>query len=515
MISARYQLGDLEGAVEATVSDLDSDGVARRLFDRDFTLFGAEPTEIANRMGWFDAPRESLDRWSDLVELGEALIGEVTDLVVMGMGGSSLFPEVLARHFNGDGRHPRLRVLDSTDPGAIGRVLDETDPASTMHIAASKSGTTLETRSHLDLFWERSGDPGRFAVITDAGSELGDLARERGFRWVFENDPDIGGRFAALSLFGMVPAAFCGADGAAMLEAGLDMLEVLEPRDDDATAGVGLWLGATVAEAALSGREQLTIVVDPSVASFGLWLEQLVAESTGKHGKGVIPVVGEPVDAIVANPERRLIVTIGDVDAPALRRCGAPMVELSLEEPTDLGAHVVLWEFAISVVGRVLGINPFDQPDVEAAKQAARDLLGGAAVADPAEATPEEVFGSIGDDDTVAVCAFVDPDGLLGAEAQAFRARIAARTGATTTLGYGPRFLHSTGQLHKGGPSRIVVVQFEGTDVGVPDVAIPGRPFTFGELKRAQAAGDLLALKASGHRAFRLPVATLGDPAVR
>lgn len=507
MISARYHLGDLEAAVETAAGELAAAGAIARLWGRDHTLFQDDPAECANRMGWLDSPTESSDEWDDLVAFAAEIAAESDHVVLMGMGGSSLFPEVLTSTFGSAEGFPTLHVIDSTDPDAVRRILDATDPARTFHIASSKSGTTLETRSHLELFWARSGDPSRFAVITDPGSALGDLARSRGFRRVFENNPDIGGRYAALSLFGIVPAALIDADGDAILEAALDMADALEPLGDgdDADGNVGVRLGAAFGAAALAGRDQLTIVLTPALESFGLWLEQLVAESTGKHGKGIIPVVGEPIADVCATADRRLIVTIGDVDGIAdLRSSGAPLIELSLEELHDVGAHVLLWEVAVALAGRVLGINPFDQPDVEAAKVAARALLDADAPPAPPVTPLADALASIGPGDLLAVCAFVDPGADLAGELEDFRSSTARRLGVASTLGFGPRFLHSTGQLHKGGPASIVVVQVCSEAADGHDLEIPGQTFTFGSFKSAQAAGDLDALHSSGHRAFRV-----------
>lgn len=508
MITARYRLGALEPAVESAVAALVEADALSRLWNRDHTVFQDDPAECANRMGWLDSPTASSEAWEDLLAIGAEVAETADDVVLMGMGGSSLFPEVIARTFGSGAGYPTLHVIDSTDPDAVRRVLDATDPARTFHVASSKSGTTLETRSHLELFWERSGDPSRFAVVTDPGSTLAALASERGFAHTFLNDPDIGGRYAALSLFGMVPAALVDADGDAILDSALDMADALEPLGDDAEMNVGVRLAAAFGAAALAGRDELTIVLPDTVASFGLWLEQLVAESTGKHGTGIIPVVGESVDAILATPDRRLVVTVGDVDGVSrLRDADIPLVELSLEELTDIGAHVLLWEVAVALSGKVLGINPFDQPDVEAAKSAARALLESDAPPPPAEASWTDVVASVASSDLVAVCAFVDPGGVDGEVAEAARRRIATDLGVTTTLGFGPRFLHSTGQLHKGGPERIVVVQVC-SDTGA-ELPIPGQAFGFGAFKAAQAAGDLQALHGSGHRAFRVRLADL------
>jgi len=517
VITVRYGLGELGPAVDAAVADLASRDAIRRLWDRDHTLFQDDPAECANRMGWLDSPDESSAVWDELVAFAADVAATSDDVVLMGMGGSSLFPEVLTRTFGSGAGFPRLHVIDSTDPAAVRRVLDATDPARTFHVASSKSGSTLETRSHLETFWARSGDPGRFAVVTDPGSQLGALARERGFREVFENNPDIGGRYAALSLFGMVPAALIDADGEAILDAALDLADAVMPLgpddgDDagDAESNVGLRLGAAFGAAAVAGRDQLTIVLPPAVESFGLWLEQLVAESTGKHGQGIIPIVGEPVADIVATPGRRLVVTVGDIAGVAdLRASGIPMIELSLEELTDIGAHVLLWEVAVALSGRVLGINPFDQPDVEAAKAAARALLESSAPEAPPVTPLADALATVVPGDLLALCAFVDPDGDDAERLADVRSRLGRRLGVATTLGFGPRFLHSTGQLHKGGPASIVVIQVATEASSGDDLAIPGQAFTFGAFELAQAAGDLQALHESGHRAFRVDLAEL------
>ena len=508
MITVRYHLGDLEAAVDAAATDLGAQHAIARLWSRDHTLFQDDPADCANRMGWLDSPQESTDAWEDLLAFASEIAEECDDVVLMGMGGSSLFPEVLTRTFGSGAGFPALHVLDSTDPDAVRRILDATVPERTFHIASSKSGTTLETRSHLELFWERSGDPTRFAVVTDPGSQLGDLARSRSFREVFENNPDIGGRYAALSMFGMVPAALIDADGEAILEAALDMADALEPlgdESDDGDANVGVRLGAAFGAAAVAGRNQLTIVLTPALESFGLWLEQLVAESTGKHGLGIIPVVGEPVASVCATPERRLVVTIGEVDAiDDLRSCGAPLIELSLEELPDVGAHVLLWEVAVALAGKVLGINPFDQPDVEAAKAAARALLDSDAPAAPPVTPLADALALVAPGDCLALCAFVDPGASVAEQLEDARVRLGRELGVATTLGFGPRFLHSTGQLHKGGPESIVVLQVCTDPEPGHDLAIPGQSFTFGAFKAAQASGDLQALKDSGHRAVRV-----------
>jgi glucose-6-phosphate isomerase len=504
MLAVTYRLDPIAAEWEAAVADLVGRRASERLWSQDYRLFGDEPDEIANRMGWLRTADESRARWPELEAAAAELAGEVDHVVVAGMGGSSLFPEVLATSFGSGEGFPSLHVLDSTDPAAVRRVLDACPADRTFVVASSKSGTTLETRSHLDVFWARSGDPSRFGVVTDPGSALGDLARERGFRHVWENDPDIGGRYSALSMFGMVPAALSDVDGLAILDAADAMADGLRPMEGDEEVDPGVGLGAAIGAAARAGRDKLTILIDPSIASFALWLEQLVAESLGKHGVGALPVVDEPFDIALAHPDDRLFVVVGDaVGAAEVRASGQPVVELGLEDPADIGAHVLLWEVAVALAGRVLGINPFDQPDVEAAKVAARALLDQDAPAQPDETPVADALASVRPRDYLAICAFVDPGSEAAARLVDVRAALGRRLGVATTLGIGPRFLHSTGQLHKGGPHEGVFLQVLATDG--PDLEIPDRPFTFGEVKAAQAAGDLQALRDAGQdRAYRV-----------
>ncbi len=508
MISARYHLEPIAEAVDAAIADLLARDAVSRVFELDHTLFQDDPAECANRLGWLHVAEELSEAWPELEAFAAEIAAEADHVVLMGMGGSSLFPEVLTQTFGSAAGRPRLHVLDTTDPAAIRRVLDACPADRTFHLASSKSGSTLETRSHLAYFLDRSGDPSRFAVVTDPGSALGEAARSQGFRKVFENNPDIGGRYSALSHFGMVPAALIGADGRAMLDAANDMVDALAPVDGDDEHNLGLQLAAVIGAAALGGRDKLTILIDERVATFGLWLEQLIAESTGKLGRGIVPIVGESVDSIVAVPADRVVVTIGDVDGlDRVLAAGVPLVELSLEESTDIGAHVVLWEFAIALAGRVLGINPFDQPDVEAAKIAARRLLDSPAPAEPTVTPVADALGQLGSGDYLAICAFIDPGSADAAALESVRPELGRRHGVVTTLGFGPRFLHSTGQLHKGGANNIVAVQVVSDDPD--DLAIPDQSFTFGRFKHAQATGDLEALHSKGHRALRVSLAEL------
>ena len=499
MLAVRYDLGDLEPAVDEACAALAEADAVGRLWSEDYTLFAEDPIECANRMGWLAAPEGSHQQWAGLVAAAGAIAADTDHVVLMGMGGSSLFAEVLSEVFGSAPGFPRLHVIDSTHPDAIRRVAGECPPDRTFHLASSKSGSTVETRSHLAWFLDRSGDPSRFGVVTDPGSALFADATEAGFAHVWVADPDIGGRYSAMSLFGMVPAALIGADGDALLTAALEQSDALEPLGDDDSLNVGVRLGAAIAVAARAGRDKLTFRLDPRIAPFGAWVEQLVAESLGKHGLGVVPVVGEP-DAIAGTaPDDRLVIAIGDV-APTPGP--VPVISIPLEEATDLGALVQLWCFATAMAGRVMGINPFDQPDVESAKIAARGMLSGDARPEPEPTALADALAQVRSGDQIAICAFVDPGGVSVPGLDAARARLGRTLGVATTLGIGPRFLHSTGQLHKGGPDDQVIVQV--VEPATTDLAIPGEAFGFSRLFAAQASGDLQALRAAGRRAHRV-----------
>jgi len=455
-------------------------------------------------MGWVETAAESRERWPDLVDAAAAISRTSDRVVLMGMGGSSLFAEVLAEMFGSGSGAPRLHVIDSTHPDAIRRVAEACPPDRTFHLASSKSGSTVETRSHLAWFFDRSRDPARFGVVTDPGSRLSIDATAARYSHQWLNDPDIGGRYSALSMFGMVPAALIGADGAAVLDSALDQCDALEPLGDDDRLNVGLRLGAAIAVAALAGRDKLTFWLDDRFSPFGAWVEQLVAESLGKRGLGVVPVVGEAHDVAVDNPDDRMIVSIGEVAVPPP---GVPFISIPIEEATDLGALVQLWCFAVALAGRVLGINPFDQPDVESAKVAARSLLGGATQPEPALSPLSDALSEVVPGDHLAVCAFVDPGSATASALAQARLELGRQLGVASTFGIGPRFLHSTGQLHKGGPGNQVIIQV--VEDSVDDLSVPGESFTFSELFRAQAAGDLHAVRAAGRRAHRVSVREL------
>jgi transaldolase / glucose-6-phosphate isomerase len=505
----RARLGSLSEAVDAAVASLAEQRAAQRMWDGDHTLWQDDPTEVADRLGWIHVVAEMVEaaESGELDAIAEAAVADgLRHVVLLGMGGSSLFPEVLGRTFGARDDRLDLRVLDSTDPAAVARVADELDLATCLFVVASKSGTTIETRSQLDHFWEATGGDGRrFLAITDPGSELASLGRQRGFRAVIENRSDIGGRYSALSYFGMVPAALLGVDVADLALRGGGGLTATHPSQPDED-NPGVRLAAVLGAAAKAGRDKLTIVLPPEVGSFGLWLEQLVAESTGKHGTGILPVVDEPLGAPDVYGSDRLFVAFGEAAADprldALAEAGHPVVDLALHEPADLGTHVVVWETAVALSGVVLGINPFDQPDVAAAKSATGKVLAeGLPEIDPVPL--DTLLDQVTAGDHVVLQAFVDPGDLaLLFALESSRVALRDRLQVATSVGVGPRFLHSTGQLHKGGPPNGVFVQVVGDDPR--DVPIPGRDYGFATLKQAQAAGDLAALKEKGLRAGRV-----------
>jgi glucose-6-phosphate isomerase len=502
----RERLGPLTAPADAALADLTGRKALQRLLDRDHALWQDDPSEVADRLGWLDCPTSMVDRVPELLAFADACRADGLErAVVLGMGGSSLFPEVLARTFGSRPDRLDLAVLDTTHPAAVARVTHDWPPARTLFVAASKSGSTIETRSHLEHFWTEHPEPRSFAATTDPGSALGELARQRGFRAVFENPPDIGGRYSALSLFGLVPAALAGVSPDGLLEGAAAVI------DDDA----GVRVAAAMVGGVRAGRDKLTFVLDHRIASFGLWVEQLVAESTGKHGTGVLPVVGEPLGSPDAYDDDRLFVVVGELDdderaaVEALVEAGQPVIELPFglagaDLVSDLGSQVLVWETATALCGAGLGINPFDQPDVAAAKAATQQVLDAGRVPDVPLEPLGSVLAGVGAGEYVAIHAYVDPGSEAVDGLERVRTALRDRLRVATTVGLGPRFLHSTGQLHKGGRPNGVFLQV--VDAGEPDVdvPIPGQPFTFGELLRAQAAGDLATLRERGLRAARV-----------
>ena len=419
-------------------------------------------------------------------------------------------------------------MLDTTDPAAISALEKAIDLGKTVFIVASKSGTTLETLSHYRYFWQQAGQKGgQFIAITDPGTSLADEASRRGFRRTFLNPPDIGGRYSALSYFGLVPAALGGVDVSGLLDRAATMVQACSP-SVPARENPGAWLGAVFAEAAKVGRDKITIVAPPAIQSFGVWAEQLIAESTGKEGKGLVPVADEALGAPELYGNDRLFVRLalpGD-DEPsalaALAKAGHPVVTLTLGDPLAIGAEFFRWEYAIAVAGAILGINVFDQPNVQEAKDLTKKVLSegnpptvgqgirwagqsGATL----EAAIQSLLGQVRAGDYVALLAFIVPSPEHDRALNAIRLAIRDSYRVATTVGYGPRYLHSTGQLHKGGPNTGVFLQLVGDDPH--DVPIPGEKFSFGVLKQAQALGDFQALRNHGRRVLRVQMADVAQ----
>ena len=439
------------------------------IWERDATVWTGG--DEAHWLGWLDEPLHVQEQLDEMRRFAESLHDEVDHVVLCGMGGSSLAPEVLRRSFDVDWFH----VLDTTHPRAIRALEEKLDLERTFFVSSSKSGTTLETRSHTDYFWHQNGKRGAmFAAVTDPGSELERLARERGFRAVFAGEPSIGGRYSALSPFGIVPAVLMGADAARILERAQEMREACRSGEGNP----GYELGSQFGEGWRDGRDKICIGDAPG--DFGLWAEQLIAESTGKHGKGLIPAPGESPDG-------------------ADRQSAQP----ELPDPYALGAEFFRWEFAIAVAGAYLEINPFDQPDVQAAKDKTNEVLatGKEPELEP-EGSIEELLALKQEGDYACVQAFIEPTAENDRRIADLVARLRRESGLVVTHGYGPRYQHSTGQLHKGGPNTGLFLQV--IDDEGDELPIPGKPFGFRRLIRAQAAGDLETLKERGRRVARV-----------
>lgn len=516
--------GDLAPAVAARLDDWRRNDVAERLWQRDHTVWSPEPRpELTDRLGWLDLPH-TMQTYPALLDATHHR-NDVTAVVVIGMGGSSLAPEVFGAALPRAPGLPRLIVADSTHPSAVIGVLDSIDPRRTHFLVASKSGTTLETMSLFEFFWDAVATavtaPGNaFSAITDAGTTLQELAAVRQFASVFVAPADVGGRYSALTPFGLVPAASIGANVSALLEAAASMAT-------PGTVEPALRLGALLGEAALAGRTNVTFFTSPSLTTFPAWLEQLIAESTGKDGKGIVPIAGETPAPAAAYGEDRVFVTYRlageevSIDSAGLAEAGHPVAEFVLERPEDLGREMYRAEVAVAMAGAVLGINPFDQPDVQLAKELAGRAIRGELDADPdevaARSAPDRLrmlLGSATPGGYVAVLAFLAPTRDLDEALEGFRNAMMARMpGIATTTGYGPRFLHSTGQLHKGGPDGGVFIQF--VDDAGPDVGVPGAEYTFGDLIRGQSSGDYQALRSRDRNVLRINVGPNAADAIR
>jgi transaldolase/glucose-6-phosphate isomerase len=498
---------ELAGPVAERVKQAVSERVAERIWRRDPSLWGGPGVpEIENRLGWLTVADTMLEHASELKKFAQEVKTEgFTDCVLLGMGGSSLGPEVIRRSFGEQPDGLRLQVLDSTHPDVVRSVQESVDIEKTLFIVSSKSGGTIETLSHYRHFRALAG-PHQFVVVTDPGSPLEQLARDEGLRRTFLNPPDIGGRYSVLSYFGLVPAALMGVDIEVLLH-GSQVAEQNSMHYHSSESNSGLWLGAAIGEMARHGRDKLTFLVSPPIESFGLWVEQLIAESTGKHGRGILPVADEPVGDADAYGDDRIFAYLRNSDEPderleqavkELAEAGHPTVTLATKGPTDLGRIFFLAEFAVAVAGWVLEINPFDQPNVQEAKDNTKRVLDSGSVPELAPADDDALralLSAAGPPHYVAIMGYLPPSEALDDAIADLRAAIRAETGAATTFGYGPRFLHSTGQLHKGGPPTGRFLQC----VNDPerDADIPGADYSFGKLIAAQAAGDLQTLR--GH----------------
>ncbi len=544
-------LGAASADFDATVERAREESWTNRLFDRDTSLWTTDErvaAGIADRLGWLDSPAHFTEQIPALEAFGDRIVDAgFTTAVVAGMGGSSLAPDVLHRTFGTQDGYLALRILDSTDPDYVGATYDGLDPLRTLTIVASKSGTTTEPNAFLAEAWARAeaaldavghhafeNAGSVLAAITDPGKSLDAIAHHDDLHSIFLNPSDIGGRYAALTYVGLVPASLIGIDLDALLASASAMLGAC--REPDPAANPGVSLGIALGTLARAGRDKLTFLSDDGIVAFGAWVEQLIAESTGKRGVGIVPVDLEPLGDPSAYGTDRAFVRIAlagtadggrDALADALEAAGQPVIRITLADPMDIGAEFIRWEVATAIAGVVLGIDPFDQPNVEEAKQLTRDVLARAERGEPlivateplAEADGLSLFGdtalritSGGADLTgelarhlarhlararpnayLALQAFIAPTPARDAAFARIRTLLRDRTGRATTAGYGPRFLHSTGQLHKGGAPIGWFLQL--TSDHPADRPIPGWAYTFGQLIDAQAAGDFAAIE--------------------
>jgi transaldolase/glucose-6-phosphate isomerase len=536
--------GALDAAIAARLSGWERERVAERLWERDGSLWAASgkpPDEVAKWLGWLDLPDTMRARAVELQHLARDVAADgYASAAVLGMGGSSLAPELFSRVFGGPLGAPdhatglELRVLDSTHPDVVRGFRSWAEAGRTLFCVSSKSGSTTEPNA-FHAAMAGFAPALDFVAITDPGSSLAEVARAQEFRAIVDGEPDVGGRYSALSVFGLVPAALHGVDLDALLDRATAMAEECRR---PAGQNPGLQLGAAIGEAALAGRDKLTFFTSPRLASFGDWAEQLVAESTGKAGTGIVPVVGEPVADPDAYGQDRafVIMTLASEADPALAKlaaglaaAGHPTWMFQLTDALAVGGEFIRWEVATAAAGIVLGIDPFDQPNVQESKDATRALLEtyrsggslpgpGPLVAEPGMAAygdPEALgdapvtvdgalralLASVAQGDYLGILAYLPMD-QTDARLQRLRAHIGRGLGVATTLGFGPRFLHSTGQLHKGGPASGVFLQL--TAEPMRDLPIPGWEESFGTLIAAQALGDFQSLQRRGRRVLRL-----------
>ena len=527
-----FHLGGHEDRVVERLHAWQNDDFACRMWRRDPTLWAEEDTpEITNRLGWLNLPESMQEQAEEITSFADSVKDAFDDVVVLGMGGSSLAPDVFGKVFDAADGYPDLTVLDSTHPDAVTALADDLALERTLFVVASKSGTTTETLSFFRYFWDRvsgvTDTPGdHFVANTDPGSDLVALGEERGFRAVFRAPPDVGGRYSALTPFGLVPAALMGID----LQRLLDRAWAAEAGSDfcvEAPNNAGLELGAALGELATAGRDKVTFVTSPSLEAFPAWQEQLIAESTGKDDTGIVPVDGEPLAGPKAYGDDRVFVyfyldgeqdraTIGKLDA--LEEAGHPVISIRLDDRYDLAREMYRWEMGVAAAGAILGIHPFNQPNVEAAKRLATEAMnaedgaggnvGGQTrtiVADDTGALQQAVgdwLGAADETSYLGVQAYLAPTAATEEALRTLQETLRDRTGLATTLGYGPRFLHSTGQLHKGGPPNGLFLQL--VDTPSDEVSVPETDYTFTELIAAQATGDYQALQEADRTVLRV-----------
>jgi len=521
-------------SVDACVAELIEMRFVERIWQYDETLWSSNQEETRQRLGWLHAPETMLLTGESWESLRDDITGAgFDDAVLLGMGGSSLGAEVLNQTIGSAEGHPRLHVLDSTVPEAVYTITKKIRPERTLFIVSSKSGSTVEPNLLYDHFRavvesalgnDTAGS--RFIAITDPGSSLHKLAEEHGFRRVFLNPANIGGRFSVLSLFGLVPGAVLGIDNRRLLE-NAERMRGLCQSTSPASTNPGLALAAYMVGCQRVGRDKLTMLASPRAEVFGLWAEQLVAESTGKHGTGIIPVVGEPNPSPESYSTDRAFVYLrldsddtraSDARADAIADAGFPCLTLSLRGPYALGEEFFRWEFATAAAGALLDINPFDQPDVQRAKDASVRVLAyqaknGVLPEAPQTVSPSELVEAFAAGSYLAIMAYLRQSEGTDAALAEFRRRIGEQHCIATTLGYGPRFLHSTGQLHKGGPDSGVFLQI--VSAHAPDEPIPGHEYAFSTVADAQALGDLEALYDLGRRVARIVLADDSEEALR
>lgn len=517
-------LGPLADSVSKRITQLEADSFPARLWTHDPILWTDDPegqAEVTIRMGWTDSPEKARACVPEYQAFADEIHKEgIGRILVLGMGGSSLTAEVLSSLLaDAEIDSPVcLAILDSTDPAQVSKAAEDYPPDQSLYIVASKSGGTAEVTAAFDYFWELSkGDGSRFVAITDANTSLEQLARERGFRKIFSADETVGGRYSALTDFGMLPAALLGADLNRLLDRA-DWMKKQCVKDVPAARNPGLALGAVMAESALAGRDKLTILADAPLSALAGWIEQIVAESSGKNGKGILPVPLEPLDMPEVYGNDRLFVYLcqtGELEKgmAVLRTAGHPVVEFAISDPYDAGAEFFRWEIAVATACHIIGVNAFDQPDVQESKERTKAKIaeykssgrlneGKLVELKDAKAAIAEFLSKSNSSNYVAINAYLPRTHEMVAELQRLRVAIREKTKCAVTAGFGPRFQHSTGQFHKGGPNTGLFIQIIAD--AEKDIQIPNEGMTFGTLIHAQALGDYETLVARGRHAIRV-----------